>query len=122
VDNLINALFFAAAGIGLRASFLGHAAVALGLLAAGALLLCGWWSELLERLSPPNTRAYSGRWGFDPDDALYLLGPLAWLGWLGPVLVGAALATPVIAAITGLRLLRLRRLPPQAPLDASPAA
>ncbi len=61
----------------------------------------------LERRSPPDTRAYSGRWGFDPDDALYLMAPLAWLGWLAPILVGAAMGATAMMVITGLRLRRL---------------
>ena len=106
-DNLVNALFFAAIGVGLRHGWLGRWSVPLGLLSAAALLLCNMFSERLERRSPPDTRAYSGRWGFDPDDALYLMGPLAWLGWLSPILVGAAVGTTAMMAITGLRLRRL---------------
>ena len=106
-DNLVNALFFAAIGLGLRNGWLGPWSLPLGLVSAAALLACGIFSERLERRSPPNTRAYSGRWGFDPDDALYLMGPLAWLGWLSPVLVGAAFGTTVMMVITGVRLRRL---------------
>jgi phosphatidylglycerophosphate synthase len=106
-DVLVNTAFFVAAGLGLRDSWLGEWSFSLGLVAAAALLLSMWWSELLERRSPPGTHAYEGRWGFDPDDALYLLAPLAWLGWLAPVLIGAAVVTPVVAAVTGVRLLRL---------------
>lgn len=106
-DNLVNALFFAAIGLGLRNGWLGPWSLPLGLVSAAALLVCGIFSERLERRSPPNTRAYSGRWGFDPDDALYLMGPLAWLGWLSPVLVGAAFGTTVMMVITGVRLRRL---------------
>jgi hypothetical protein len=114
VDNVVNAAFFAAIGFGLRGGWLGGWSVPLGLLSGGALLLCNWWSELLERRSPPATRAYAGRWGFDPDDALYLMAPCAWLGWLPPILLGAAMTTPVVAAVTGLRLLNIRRA--QAPI------
>jgi archaetidylinositol phosphate synthase len=106
-DILINTAFFVAIGVGLRHGNLGDWSIPLGLLAGGALLLCMWWSELLEQRSAPHIRAYEGRWGFDPDDALYLMAPFAWLGWLEPVLVGAAAVTPVVAAATGIRLLRL---------------
>jgi phosphatidylglycerophosphate synthase len=113
VDNVVNALFFIAAGIGLRGSWLGGWAVPLGLLGGVCLFGCSILSEHLERHSPPDTRAYSGRWGFDPDDALYLMGPLAWLGWLAPILLGTAIATPIILALTAVRLLRLLRAPAQ---------
>ena len=108
VDNGVTALFFAAAGFGLRGSFLGGWAIPLGLVAAGGLLLSNRWSELLEVRTGRMQRAYSGRWGFDLDDLLYLLGPLAWLGWLAPVLIGAAVGTSGFALAT---LIRLRRLP-----------
>jgi archaetidylinositol phosphate synthase len=109
VDNLVNVAFFVAIGFGLRHSGLGGWSVPLGLVSGACLFLCNLFSEWLERRSPPDTRAYAGRWGFDPDDALYLMAPLAWLGWLAPVLAGAAVGTTAMMLLTGLRLLRLRR-------------
>ncbi len=106
-DISVNALFFAAIGVGLRATWLGPWSIPLGILSAVSLLLSAIFSELLERRSPPDTKAYTGRWGFDPDDALYLMGPLAWLGWLSPILVGAAVGATVIMVVTGLRLRQL---------------
>ncbi len=106
-DTLVNALFFAAIGIGLRHSWLGAWSIPLGLVAAVSMLLCGVFSERLEQLSPPDTTAYSGRWGFDPDDALYLMGPLAWLGWLSPIVVGAAIGASIVMVITAVRLRQL---------------
>jgi len=107
-DVLVNTVFFVAVGVGLRNSWLGAWSIPLGLLAGVALFLCMWWSELLERQSEPDTRAYGGKWGFDPDDALMLMAPFAWLGWLAPILVGAAAVAPFVAAATGVRLLRLK--------------
>jgi archaetidylinositol phosphate synthase len=106
-DNLVNSLFFAAIGVGLRHSWLGQWAIPLGIVSAVSLLACGIFSEQLEQRSPPQTRAYSGRWGFDPDDALYLMAPLAWLDWLGPILVAAAVGSTAMMIITWLRLRRL---------------
>ena len=110
VDNFVNALFFVAAGFAVSGGWLGPWAIPLGLLGGASMLLCGWWSELLEARLPPGIKAYSGRAGFDPDDALYLLGPLVWLGWLAPVVVGAALGATAMMAITGVRLRRLERV------------
>ena len=109
VDNLVNALFFVAAGFAVQGGWLGRWAIPLGLLGGVSMLFCGWWSELLEARSPTGTKAYSGAAGFDPDDALYLMGPLAWLGWLAPIVLGAALGATAMMAITGLRLRRLVR-------------
>jgi hypothetical protein len=63
----------------------------------------------LEQGSATGTKGISGRWGFDPDDALYLMGPLAWLGWLAPILVGASVGATAVMIITGIRLQRQRR-------------
>ncbi len=114
VDNLVNGLFFVSVGIGLRQSWLGRWAIPLGILSGVALFACNVLSEWLEQRSPPNTRAYEGRWGFDPDDAFYLMAPLAWLGWMAPILVGAAVGTVMVTTLTGLRLIRLVRRPAQA--------
>ncbi len=118
-DNFVNCLFFAAIGVGLRHSWLSHWAIPLGILSAVSLLACNIFSEQLEQRSPPQTRAYSGRWGFDPDDALYLMAPLAWLDWFDPILVGAAAGTTAMMLITGLRLRRLMASPPPPPVGAS---
>ena len=107
-DVLVNTIFFVAIGLGLRNSWLGIWSIPLGLLAGAALFFCMWWSEMLERHSGPNIRAYGGRWGFDPDDALMLMAPFAWLDWLAPILIGAAAVAPIVAVVTGMRLLRLR--------------
>jgi phosphatidylglycerophosphate synthase len=109
VDGLINTVFFVAIGFGLRSSWFGGWSILLGLISGAAILACILFAEWLERRSAPGERAVEGKWGFDPDDALYLMAPLAWLGWLNPVLIGAAIATPVIAVLLGVRLLRLRR-------------
>lgn len=110
-DVAVNTLFFIAIGIGLRHSVLGNWSILLGLLSGASMFLVGLFSEWLELRSPPGTKAVSGRWGFDPDDALYLMGPFAWLGWLTPVLVGASVGTTVAMLIIGVRLMRLRRTP-----------
>jgi len=108
-DTVVNAGVFVAVGIGLRQSWLGQWSLGLGLATGLSMFLCSVFAERLELRSPPGTRAYSGKWGFDPDDALYLMAPLAWLGLLGPILIGASVGPTAMMLITGLRLLRLRR-------------
>ena len=74
--------------------------------------LASWTAALMGGpvvASLAGTRAYSGRWGFDPDDALYLMGPLAWLGWLAPILIGASIGATAMMIISAVRLARLRR-------------
>ncbi len=108
-DITVNALLFVAIGIGLRNAWLGAWAIPLGLLAGITLLLGSIFAHRLELRSPPGTKAYAGRWGFDPEDALYLMAPLAWLGWLSPILIGAAIGATAIMLLTAWRL---RQLPP----------
>ena len=103
-DNAVNAAFFVSVGMGLRHGWLGGWAIGLGLTAGVSFIIGNVLSERLEELSGPDARAYGGRWGFDPDDALYLMGPFAWLGWLSPVLVGAGIFTPAIMVLTAIRL------------------
>lgn len=106
-DNAVTALFFLAVGIGSHGGALGWLSLPLGVLAGGSILASNIFSESLERREGSGRRAYSGAAGFDLDDLLYLCGPAAWLGWLLPILVGAAIVAPIMALIT---LWRLRRL------------
>jgi phosphatidylglycerophosphate synthase len=106
-DALITGLFFVAIGIGLSASWLGGWAVPLGILAGGSIAACDFVSEALERHDPAGKRAYQGAWGFDLDDLLYLFGPFAWLGWLAPLLIGAAVGGGLFLTVTSWRLARM---------------
>jgi len=114
VDTFVNALFFLCVGVGQLHSWLGFWSLPLGVLTAASMFIANVLSERLEERSPPNTRAYSGRWGFDPDDALYLMAPFAWLGWLSVILAGAAVGATGMMLLTGFRLARLRSVSVQA--------
>ncbi|MDR3440868.1 CDP-alcohol phosphatidyltransferase family protein [Telmatospirillum sp.] len=107
VDNIVNPAFFVAIGVGLRLSALGDWAIPLGLIAGVSLFFCGYWSEALEQRQGCAVKAYTGAFGFDLDDLLYLFAPLAWMNWLGPILVGAAIGATLMAILTGWRLRRL---------------
>jgi archaetidylinositol phosphate synthase len=106
VDNAVNSGFFVALGLGLRESAWGGVAVALGLWTGAALYLCGYWSEELERLEGSGRKAYSGAFGFDFDDTLYLLTPILWLGWRAQLLVGACLGATFMLLLTGWQVWR----------------
>ncbi len=107
VDLIVNPALFAAIGIGLRHSVLGVAAIPLGLVAGGSVFLVAYWGKALERRQGLAVKAYPGAFGFDLDDLLYLFAPLAWLGWLAPILVGAAIGGTLMALLTACRLYRL---------------
>jgi len=108
-DMILDTLWFLCAGIGLRHGWLGYSAVTLGLLASVSILLCMWYAEMFERLSGPGIKAWHGAQRFHPDDALFLLAPLTWLGWVGPVLIASSVCTPIIAIVLIARYVALKR-------------
>ena len=108
-DLAVNSAMFVAVGIGLRQSGLGVWAPALGLLCGLCFGLLFHWCEVLEERVDPEVVVLGGGGGFDPDDAFYLLGPLAWMGMLGIVPVAGAIVLPPLAAAVGLRLWRARK-------------
>jgi archaetidylinositol phosphate synthase len=111
-DMILDSFWFLGAGIGLRHSSLGVAAVPLGVIACGSMLLVMWSSELFERLSEPGVKAFDFTGGgkrFHPDDALFLLAPFTWLGWLVPILVASSVCTPIFAIVITVRYLLLKR-------------
>jgi archaetidylinositol phosphate synthase len=107
-DVLVNSLVFAAAGVGVRNGWLGHGAIAVGLLTTFAMLFCWTTGEAYQKLEGSGAKPYASRWGFDLDDGLYLLAPLIWLNLLSFVLVGAAVVTTVMAVVIAVRLRRLQ--------------
>jgi phosphatidylglycerophosphate synthase len=107
-DVLLNSTFFLAAGINLRHSALGSWAIPAGVLACLSMIACCLLSEAYEQDVGTGERVWEGGWGFQPDDALYLLPLFVWLHWLAPILVAAAVVTSVIAIIILARYLLLR--------------
>jgi archaetidylinositol phosphate synthase len=107
VDLIVNPSFFFGVGVGLRHSALGLYAIPLGIVASASVFLAAYWSQALEQRQGGDAKAYSGAFGFDFDDLLYLLGPMAWLGWLAPILVGTVIGGTLMAMLTAWRLSRL---------------
>ena len=106
-DVLVNSLVFVAAGVGARHGWLGVWAAPLGLLATVSMLVSWVVGEWYQKLDGSGQKAYAGRWGFDVDDGLYLIAPLIWFGLMSFVVLGAALATSVMAVMI---IVRYRRL------------
>jgi len=103
VDFVVNSTFFLAAGMGLRNSMLGNWAIALGIVASASILLASMWSAAIERRGHYRKKAYHGAFGLDLEELLYVLAPMAWLDWLLPVVVGAAICASVLMIVTGWR-------------------
>ncbi|MGI9026874.1 MAG: CDP-alcohol phosphatidyltransferase family protein, partial [Burkholderiaceae bacterium] len=107
-DVVLDAAWFAAAGIGLRHGSLGMIAPALGLLCCASMVLVQWSGEMYERLSGPGVKVWAGVRRFHPDDALFLLAALTWLHVLEPVLLGSSVGVPVVGIVTYFRYRALR--------------
>ncbi len=107
-DVIINGLVFVAIGIGQRHALPATAAISMGLLAGASVSAASILSEAIERRLATGEKAYQGRGGFDFDDILYLFGPLAWLGALQGLLIGAAIGGPAFCLWTLYRYLKPR--------------
>ncbi len=114
-DVLVNSLLFVAAGVGVRHGWLGGWAAPLGLIATLAMLTCWITGEAYQQLEQAGAKPYPSRWGFDIDDGLYLIAPLIWLGLMSFVVLGAAVATTLLAVVAVVRLQRLRARVARAP-------
>ncbi len=107
-DLLINALIFAAVGIGARHGWMGFWAIPVGVLTMIAMLVCWVGGEAYQKRDGAHRKPYAGRWGFDLDDGLYLLAiPIAF-SWMSVVLVGSGLVVTVMALTILVRLHRLK--------------
>jgi phosphatidylglycerophosphate synthase len=98
-DVALNSAFFLAAGINLHNAGAGNWSIAAGIVACAAMLACCLLAEAYESEVASGERVWEGGWGFQPDDALYLLPLFVWLHWLVPILAAAAVVTSVIALI-----------------------
>ena len=108
VDMWLTALFFLAMGLSVHGPQ--HMiATACGAAAFLCQLVSGQVAERYDRLSGAAGKVLGSRWGFDADDALYILGPLGWLP--NPLrLAVAILSAGGTAIFLGLFLYRYARL------------
>jgi archaetidylinositol phosphate synthase len=86
---------FAGLGIGLRSGWLGSWAPIAGGIAAGSIAAIFLIRVFLEETAGRALVAQDNWGGFEPEDALYLVGPVSWLGALSPFLLAAAVGTPL---------------------------
>jgi phosphatidylglycerophosphate synthase len=86
---------FVGLGIGLRSGWLGSWAPVAGGVAAGAVATTFLIRVFLEETAGRAMVAQANWGGFEPEDALYIVGPAAWLGALAPFLMAAAIGAPL---------------------------
>ncbi len=107
-DIAVTMLLFVGLGAGLRDGPLGGWAFPAGLVAGVSVGVIYWVIIKIERLEVVPEPVLSGAGGFAADEFLYLVGPIAWLGWQQPFLVLAFLGAPLFAAGMWLRYRHLR--------------
>ncbi len=97
-DVAVVSLLFLGIGIGARDGYLAEWGTALGFIAGAAIVFIYrilWLFERAQNLEQ-HTPVKDDRW-FDPDDLLYLVGPIAWFGLFPDVLIAAAVGAPFYA-------------------------
>jgi phosphatidylglycerophosphate synthase len=107
-DIAVTMLLFVGLGVGLRGGPLGWWALPVGLLTCAAVGAIYWVIIKIERLEVVPVPVLTGGAGFAADESLYLVGPIAWLGWQQPFLLLSFLGAPLFAAWLWLRYRRLR--------------
>ena len=86
---------FAGLGIGLRTGWLGRWGPWAGAIAAGSIALIFLIRVFLEETAGKAMVAQGNWLGFEPEDTLYLVGPVTWFGLQAPFLVATALGSPI---------------------------
>jgi archaetidylinositol phosphate synthase len=86
---------FVGLGIGLQGGWLGSWAPVAGGIAAGSIAAIFLIRVFLEETAGRALVAQDNWGGFEPEDALYVVGPVAWLGALAPFLLAAAVGAPI---------------------------
>lgn len=97
-DVLIQVLLFMAIGIGLRHTWLGETALALGLVAGVAIGGLFYTCQTLERRLGKKQAGLPRVAGFDAEDALYVVAPITWIGGLEVLLILAVITAPLFLA------------------------
>jgi archaetidylinositol phosphate synthase len=103
-DVASNVLNFGAIGVGLSHGALGSTALGLGAVAAFAIGAIFWLVQQMESIG----ESFDGAAGFDPDDALFIVGPAAWFGALKPLLYAAVVCAPLFLVFAASLYLKRR--------------
>ena len=83
------------AGIGLRESWLGSWSLVLGLSAGLAIAAIFGLLMMVDAKGGHEMVRQPVRLGFEPEDTLYLVGPITWLGLLAPFVAAAGVGAPL---------------------------
>ncbi|MBM3486511.1 MAG: CDP-alcohol phosphatidyltransferase family protein [Alphaproteobacteria bacterium] len=100
---------FVGIGIGLGAAALGGWAIPLGILAGVAVATIFGVRLLVELTQGRAAVKQPIRAGFETEDTMYILGPVAWAGLLEPFILAAGIGAPLFLVYVIRRALRPRR-------------
>lgn len=107
-DLAVNALVFVGIGIGVGHGALGLSAVLMGGLAGLSIAAIFLIVFGLHDHGTNPQEAFGAASRFDLDDSLFLLAPVAWCGWLQPLLIAASIGAPCFFAFALIRYRRVR--------------
>jgi phosphatidylglycerophosphate synthase len=102
-------VMFLGVGVGLRGGPLGDWSVLLGFLAGASVATIFSVRLGMERTHGKEITRQPSFAGFEPEDTLYIVGPVTWLGALQPFLLAAGIGTPVFLLWVLWQWLRARR-------------
>lgn len=115
LDYVSGALSYAALflgiGIGLRDSALGQWAIALGIAGAASAIVSMFLNLGIDKagdLKDGDAVGYPGFAGFELEDGIYLIAPIAWAGFLMPFFAAAGVGAAIYCLWTLSTLARLR--------------
>jgi len=95
-DAIVNVLLFIGIGIGLSNSILGLWAPFLGIISGASVGGIFWIVAIMEsRADMMGALPFSAVNGFDPDDVLFIVGPLSWIDDLISFLIASSFGAPL---------------------------
>jgi len=96
-DAIVKVLFFVGLGLGLRDSTLGALAPWMGACAGVSIAAVFYLWQQAEGALGKNVVVQASWSGFETEDVLYLIGPVAWFGGASIFMICAAIGAPVFA-------------------------
>lgn len=115
VGGLSYAALFFCMGWGFKETNLGWWSVAIGCGGAGAALISLFTNMGIDKQSggaeTGDAVGYPGFAGFELEDGIYLIWPVAWLGYLYPFFIAAGIGATVYCLWTCVTLIRMRATP-----------
>jgi phosphatidylglycerophosphate synthase len=94
-DIVVTVLLFIGIGIGLSDSTLGWWAPILGIISGASVAAIFWVVTRMEQKSRKDKTAFRPGKGFDADDVLFIVGPIAWLDDLIALLLASSFGAPL---------------------------